>query len=169
MKLKKKGLCDLECLNGGSCVLNNNVPQCSCPCSFSGTQCQFCINFVSLFYLITFVLTFFYSLQKDNSPCNSNPCLNGGTCLLNSNACAYLCQCSLGFAGSNCALRKLRRYFFIYFIKTIFFFIFRLLVLFVFILVSIIIETELFKLFDTQFFSFILNSFSFFFYSTLKK
>lgn len=52
------------------------------------------------FKLIAFI---FY---KDNNPCNSSPCLNGGGCIANPNTCSYSCQCPTGFTGPCCATRK---------------------------------------------------------------
>ena len=34
--------CTLSCVNGGACILSNNIPQCSCPCFYSGILCQTC-------------------------------------------------------------------------------------------------------------------------------
>ena len=47
----------------------------------------------------------FYILFKDNNPCNSSPCQNGGQCQLNQNSCTYSCLCPAGFVGPNCATR----------------------------------------------------------------
>lgn len=43
-------------------------------------------------------------IQKDNSPCDSSPCLNGGACLANRFSCNYQCQCPFGYTGPNCQI-----------------------------------------------------------------
>lgn len=40
-----------------------------------------------------------------SSPCDTNPCKNGGTC--NANGQSYTCQCSTGYDGENCENGKL--------------------------------------------------------------
>ena len=75
-------LCDLTCLNGGSCQLNNNLPTCTCPCLYNGTVCQ---NF--------------------ESPCYSNPCLNNGICTPVTQTCSYQCSCPSSYTGVTCATR----------------------------------------------------------------
>ncbi|XP_033625701.1 uncharacterized protein LOC117288937, partial [Asterias rubens] len=37
-----------------------------------------------------------------NTPCSSNPCVNGGNCQFNENA--YFCSCPTGYTGTNCQL-----------------------------------------------------------------
>ncbi|GAA48434.1 hypothetical protein CLF_101604 [Clonorchis sinensis] len=66
----------LNCKNGGTCYLN----VCHCPDGFSGTQCE--------------VL---------DDPCQSGPCLFGGSCLPNQTVMrGYICECQPGFEGIHC-------------------------------------------------------------------
>ena len=44
-----------------------------------------------------------YLNTKDTSPCQSNPCLNGGICLANANTCSFSCTCQTSFTGPFCA------------------------------------------------------------------
>ena len=46
---------------------------------------------------------FIYLNTKDTSPCQSNPCLNGGICLANANTCSFSCTCQTSFTGPFCA------------------------------------------------------------------
>lgn len=43
-----------------------------------------------------------------STPCSSSPCLNGGTCLVydfSATNLQYVCQCPLGYTGTNCQQR----------------------------------------------------------------
>ncbi len=42
MTISLIAVCNLNCLNGGTCRLVNGQPQCQCPCLFSGSLCQSC-------------------------------------------------------------------------------------------------------------------------------
>ncbi|KAM8746516.1 zonadhesin, like [Acanthopagrus schlegelii] len=69
----------------------------TCECTTTGAVCQpkTCRD--------GYVCTI-YNLKRDcyrASPCLSDPCLNGGTCLEASNN-TYTCQCTEGFEGPNC-------------------------------------------------------------------
>lgn len=41
------------------------------------------------------------------TPCLSNPCLNGGTCTEGGNN-TYTCECPEGFEGTNCEREDIR-------------------------------------------------------------
>jgi hypothetical protein len=38
-------------------------------------------------------------LNLKNSSCDPNPCLNGGSCILNSSKTNFICSCDDGFTG----------------------------------------------------------------------
>ena len=63
----------VPCLNGGSCYKSG----CCCPPGFIGARCEKVVN-----------------------QCYSSPCLNGATCLSNSNG--FTCQCLNGYSGMFC-------------------------------------------------------------------
>ena len=42
-----------------------------------------------------------YSFKDGDNDCESNPCLNNGTCS-EINGPGYLCACAHGFTGTNC-------------------------------------------------------------------
>jgi Notch-like protein len=55
-------------------------PRCLCTADFTGSECQI----------------------PANSPCNSNPCYNGGTCQVTSEAPFFHCGCPSNFNGLLC-------------------------------------------------------------------
>ncbi|UJR30132.1 hypothetical protein I4U23_017673 [Adineta vaga] len=88
------GCGNVTCLNGGTCLINNDRTICQCPSIFTGTRCESLIN-----------------------SCDSNPCVNGGTCYttgmgrkkrLNGGVCrstetgGVVCACPVGFTGVRC-------------------------------------------------------------------
>ena len=70
-------ICDNICLNGGE-TDPSNCSKCICPSDYIGDHCE----------------------EVVVGPCDSNPCLNGGTCLEDSDE--YLCVCPIGWTGTNC-------------------------------------------------------------------
>lgn len=67
----------------GRCISDNSTSgfRCLCDPGFVGDLCQ-----------------------TSNNLCDSNPCLNGGTCsLTNSRLMGYACTCAPGFTGMLCA------------------------------------------------------------------
>ncbi|MGH0125833.1 UNVERIFIED_CONTAM: hypothetical protein FKN15_025001 [Acipenser sinensis] len=70
----------LRCQNGGKCINGPNAPRCVCSSEFTGPECQYPVN----------------------SPCNSNPCYNGGTCKFFQEAPFYQCTCPTNFNGLWC-------------------------------------------------------------------
>ncbi|XP_062842266.1 low-density lipoprotein receptor-related protein 1 isoform X2 [Trichomycterus rosablanca] len=78
------GVCTLQCLNGGSCVLNARKQQkCRCRPSYGGDRCQV-------------------------DQC-SDYCQNGGTCTTSPTG-SPTCRCRVGFTGPNCNLRTCHHY-----------------------------------------------------------
>ncbi|XP_071793993.1 uncharacterized protein [Asterias amurensis] len=74
------------CLNGGVCFRSGTVSDgylCSCATGFSGIHCE---------------------VQAGN-PCDSNPCVNGGSCQAENSNTAYTCTCPPQFTGNNCELQ----------------------------------------------------------------
>lgn len=57
---------------------------------------------VLLLTVIFLALFGFSAPGSRSSPCDSNPCQNGGQCLDEGNA--YQCLCKEGFSGTNCEL-----------------------------------------------------------------
>ena len=41
-------------------------------------------------------------MSTDNNECNSNPCINGGTCMNGVNS--YTCNCRPGYSGTRCEI-----------------------------------------------------------------
>lgn len=78
VSLKQEQCGFLECLNGGECRLGVNGGEefCLCPAGYTGRRCEV------------------------RSPCPTNECQNGGTCvqLLG----GYVCSCQPPYSGPNC-------------------------------------------------------------------
>uniref|UniRef100_A0A8C9W046 Neurogenic locus notch homolog protein 1 n=1 Tax=Scleropages formosus TaxID=113540 RepID=A0A8C9W046_SCLFO len=70
----------LHCRNGGTCISGHKSPSCLCTVAFTGPECQYLVD----------------------SPCNSNPCYNGGTCEYVSEDHLYHCVCPTNFNGLLC-------------------------------------------------------------------
>lgn len=71
-----------SCLNGGTCHDLVNNFRCECAPGFEGANCE------------TRIL-----------PCDSNPCLEGGTCVNDKSLTSFHCVCPYGFTGSRCEVR----------------------------------------------------------------
>ena len=70
-------------MNGGVCSpLGINGFRCTCPCGFTGSRCEFRINFCQT---------------------NLTYCQNGATCV-ESQPCAVSCICPSGYFGPTCAI-----------------------------------------------------------------
>ncbi|PRD33668.1 UNVERIFIED_CONTAM: Neurogenic locus Notch protein [Trichonephila clavipes] len=72
-----------RCQNGGTCNVEMSVTSgptfsCSCPVGYSASLCEIAVQ----------------------NSCNSNPCLNGGTCTLVT-LTNYTCSCAVGYRGKN--------------------------------------------------------------------
>lgn len=68
-----------SCLNGGTCHDLVNDFRCECAPGFQGMNCETRIT-----------------------PCDSNPCLEGGTCVNDKSFTAFHCVCPYGFTGPRC-------------------------------------------------------------------
>lgn len=73
-----------SCLNGGTCHDLVNSFRCECALGFEGMNCE------------TRIL-----------PCDSNPCLEGGTCVNDKSLTSFHCVCPYGFTGSRCEVRTI--------------------------------------------------------------
>ncbi len=75
--------CLLSCSNHGSCSFDSSTNQIGCKCDqyFTGDSCQY-----------------------DTRPCESSPCLNGGSCtnVLTQNSALFTCECESVYYGTNC-------------------------------------------------------------------
>jgi Notch-like protein len=76
-----------RCQNGGSCNVRSSPTAsptfwCTCPIGYSASLCE---------------------IPVANS-CDSDPCLNGGTCTLRS-LDSYSCTCAPGYTGQHCELQ----------------------------------------------------------------
>jgi hypothetical protein len=65
-------------MNQGSCVRENGGFRCICPPGYSGNRCEI------------------------RDACQSNPCMNGGTCQLINGNNGYQCVCPAGYSGPRC-------------------------------------------------------------------
>ncbi|XP_065104358.1 protein crumbs homolog 2b isoform X1 [Paramisgurnus dabryanus] len=72
---------DLQCENEGMCTEGDLGANCTCKPGFTGERCE-----------------------VDIDECESDPCLNGGTCLNRLNS--YFCDCVSDFSGTNCQNTK---------------------------------------------------------------
>ena len=69
-------------MNQGTCMRDNGGFRCVCPPGYTGTRCEI------------------------RDACQSNPCMNGGTCqTVNGNG--YQCICPSGYTGVRCENSRL--------------------------------------------------------------
>ncbi|TPP62143.1 hypothetical protein FGIG_02108 [Fasciola gigantica] len=68
---------DLNCLNGGLCVMYGSKPVCNCSTGYTGRRCE----------------------HRD--PCATNPCHSHGRCISN-NLGQFHCDCESGWIGTDC-------------------------------------------------------------------
>jgi hypothetical protein len=97
------------CQNGATCFSTKSVPPkftCVCAVGFTGATCNkgvypFCIALVLRFLTLfqSFKLIIHYcSMLTVASPCDGNPCQNGGSC-----ASTFVCTCAAGYSGNTCS------------------------------------------------------------------
>ena len=86
-----------SCMNNGSCVDGNGSYSCECVGGFTGMNCELC-------NISCGGGTVNGSCQCE-SPCDINPCENGGMC--QANISGYDCICAPGFEGVNCIMVSL--------------------------------------------------------------
>ncbi|UYV83192.1 clec-78 [Cordylochernes scorpioides] len=72
---------ELNCQNGGLCLVQNHQASCYCPAGFHGTLCD-----------------------EDMDECASRPCYNGGTCV--DRPQSYVCRCPPGYSGLQCQIEQ---------------------------------------------------------------
>ncbi|XP_051695315.1 sushi, nidogen and EGF-like domain-containing protein 1 isoform X3 [Oryctolagus cuniculus] len=106
---------DCECRNGGQC-LGANATLCQCPPGFFGLLCEFEVTATPCNvntqcpdggYCMEYGGTYLCVCHTDHnvshplpSPCDSDPCFNGGSCHAHEDS--YTCECPRGFHGRHC-------------------------------------------------------------------
>ncbi|XP_077009440.1 sushi, nidogen and EGF-like domain-containing protein 1 isoform X3 [Tamandua tetradactyla] len=106
---------DCECRNGGRC-LGANSTVCQCPPGFFGLLCEFEVTATPCNmnaqcpdggYCMEYGGSYLCVCHTDHnashslpSPCDSDPCFNGGSC--DAHEDSYTCDCPRGFHGRHC-------------------------------------------------------------------
>ncbi|KAM5327344.1 sushi, nidogen and EGF-like domain-containing protein 1 isoform 1-T13 [Glossophaga mutica] len=105
---------DCECRNGGRC-LGTNTTLCQCPPGFFGLFCEFEVTATPCNmnsqcpdgYCMEYGGSYLCVCHTDHnishslpSPCDSDPCFNGGSCEAHEDS--YTCECRRGFHGRHC-------------------------------------------------------------------
>jgi hypothetical protein len=89
--------CDFEtpvCQNNGQCMRNGDDYYCDCFAPWSGQHCDVVADPMSDVSVV--------NIMQQSSPCDSQPCMNGGTCIRSGLSNDYECFCASGFNGGNC-------------------------------------------------------------------
>ncbi|CAG0900462.1 unnamed protein product, partial [Cyprideis torosa] len=98
--------CDEDtCLNGGECVDLGDAFACHCPEGWAGSTChrrkkessRSCVSYSAFLFSLIFSRLVTPGVFE---PCDSKPCLHGGTCV--SAGANYSCLCKDGFKGKQC-------------------------------------------------------------------
>ncbi|EGD81882.1 fibropellin Ia [Salpingoeca rosetta] len=92
-------ICDTNpCLNGGTCKSKDHGRdyKCYCPHGYKGERCE--IN--------RYTTTPSRPTTTENDICDSNPCLNGGTCKSKDHGRDYKCYCPHGYKGERCEINR---------------------------------------------------------------
>jgi len=80
------------CENGGTCYPYGNPYTCYCPPNYYGMNCQYYQEPSSIQQ---------GSTTEAVSPCHSDTCQNGGTCIVYGGL-QYRCHCAPDYSGTNC-------------------------------------------------------------------
>ena len=91
------------CYNGGTCMEGPFTSQCRCPNPFKGQRCEVISGSYckSRNRLLSFLISAWLLLDEFSlAPCDSNPCMNGGTCSAVGNT--FSCSCLPGYSGRSC-------------------------------------------------------------------
>ncbi|XP_038939693.1 sushi, nidogen and EGF-like domain-containing protein 1 isoform X1 [Rattus norvegicus] len=112
---RERILNDCDCRNGGRC-LGANTTICQCPPGFFGLLCEFEVTATPCNmntqcpdggYCMEYGGSYLCVCHTDHnishslpSPCDSDPCFNGGSC--DAHEDSYTCECPRGFHGRHC-------------------------------------------------------------------